>query len=547
MSKPAELKQQFSYDIFISHNRADKDWARALANRIADERLHGRPLRPWLDEKFLDPGALASESELTTAIDRSRLFGLVLSPEAVAAKWVEFELKYFLGIREREAMVPMLRRTCSLPESLSDSPTLDFKVDPQFEESLKLLIAKLCPVRDISVAEVERAVDDAVAQLEANDPGGFYAEPTPERDALFQELTSYDVDDLVQEGLTIAAFHRAIENLQRISAAGSPAAYNYKMLLGECLAAGLSRSAGFRQITQHLLSDEPSAPAAFVFVVARAFSKLAEIDFSLVDLSALFRAISQLDQKTHLDNEERSIEILLARVVGKMREKPVAEMLIKKLSEGGRTSRIVAAAAISFTPHLGAPVFYLSELESLYEKKGGSQSLPLGQPSRRLLGEIFALDLGQEESVVAAVRLAKQDLQRAFPEIDFPYGLFWFFRKGIPITNLNNAPFMGTIVKATVANMVELAEGLDAATVVCLTEPRIVEALFDRCGAMLILPQDPDSHLCRRLRQRGVPFGMLAPEIMSELSGGDHVFVDQDKVTLWPKTMVARTEDSALR
>ena len=65
MSRPAQPKLRFSYDIFISHNRADKDWARALANRLAEELLHGRPLRPWLDEKFLDPGDLASESELT--------------------------------------------------------------------------------------------------------------------------------------------------------------------------------------------------------------------------------------------------------------------------------------------------------------------------------------------------------------------------------------------------------------------------------------------------------------------------------------------------
>jgi hypothetical protein len=96
---------------------------------------------------------------------------------------------------------------------------------------------------------------------------------------------------------------------------------------------------------------------------------------------------------------------------------------------------------------------------------------------------------------------------------------------------------MGTLVKATVANMVELAKSVDASTVVCLTEPRIVEALFDRCSAMLILTQDPDSHLCRRLRQRGVPFGMLTQEIMSEISDGDHVVVDKETVTLWPKAV----------
>ena len=68
-----EVSARYFYDIFISHNRADKAWVRTLADRLAVERLHGRALRPWLDEKFLDPGGLASEAELTTAIDRSRL------------------------------------------------------------------------------------------------------------------------------------------------------------------------------------------------------------------------------------------------------------------------------------------------------------------------------------------------------------------------------------------------------------------------------------------------------------------------------------------
>jgi hypothetical protein len=535
---PSAQRKQYSYDIFISHNRADKEWARTLADRLAAERLHGRALRPWLDEQFLDPGGLASETELTTAIDRSRLFGLVLSPEAVAAKWVDFELEYFLGGREREALVPMLRRTCSPPASLADSPSLDFREDPRFEESLNALISKLCPVADVGVAEVEREVDAAFAQFEANDPGGLDAEPTPERDAFFKHLISYDVDNLVLEGLAIAAFRRAIEHLHRIHAAGSPAVYNYKMLLGECLAAGLHRSAGFGQITQYLLeiSEQQPGDAPFLFVVARAFSKLAEIDLTLVDMSVLLRITSQLDKRSSIGNEERTVEMLLGRVVGKMRDKPIGEMLIKTLSEGGRTSRIVAAAAIAFISPLETPVFYLSELESLYQKKGGSQSLPSSSPSKRLLGELFALDLHQEQSVVAAVRQAKEDLQRAFPDIDFPYGLFWFFRKGISVTNLHNAPFMGTIVKATVANMVKLAESLDAARVVCLTQPRIVDALLDRCGAMFILPQDPDSHLCRRLRQRGIPFGMLTQETMSELSDGDHVVVDQANVTVWNKT-----------
>ena len=70
----------YGYDLFLSHNRADKDWVRKLATRLADHTYNGRALRPWLDEQVLDPGEDVREAELTTALDRSRLFVIVLSP-----------------------------------------------------------------------------------------------------------------------------------------------------------------------------------------------------------------------------------------------------------------------------------------------------------------------------------------------------------------------------------------------------------------------------------------------------------------------------------
>ena len=85
-----------AYDAFISHNHADKDWARHLAERVAGVDYEGRQLRPWLDEQFLDPGELGREAELTSALDRSRTLLLVLSPASVASRWVNFELDYFL-------------------------------------------------------------------------------------------------------------------------------------------------------------------------------------------------------------------------------------------------------------------------------------------------------------------------------------------------------------------------------------------------------------------------------------------------------------------
>jgi hypothetical protein len=206
--------------------------------------------------------------------------------------------------------------------------------------------------------------------------------------------------------------------------------------------------------------------------------------------------------------------------------------MIKTLSERGRSSRIAAAGAISLSAQRSAPVFYLSELERLHETRAQQQVIPGGPPSRKLLGELFALDLDQDESIQRVLRLAKQDIEHDFPGIDFPYPLLWGIRRGIEVGNTHNAPFMGTVVKATLSNMVELVDDLDVSSVACLTEPRIVDALFDNCGALLILQQDPNSHQCRRLRDRGVPFGMLSHEVMSELSDGDHIVVDEQHASI---------------
>jgi hypothetical protein len=523
-------RSHFGYDIFISHNRADKAWVRRLDGWLARQQYNGRRLRPWLDEQFLDPGNLGSEAELTTALDRSRVLGLVLSPDAVASTWVDFEVRHFLAARNREAIVILLLRDCVPPPALHGVTVVDFRDEGQADEQLGVLLARLCPPGDARPVDAERGVDVAFERVHASDPGGFSAEPTPERDAFFDQLTRYDIDDPAEEGVAVAAFTRAADHLLRVHADGSGAAYNGKMLLGECLAAALHRSSGYRQVAQRFLDLAATVPGGpiLLFVVARAYSKLAELDTALVDASVLLRAVSQLDAVEQAGNELRAIETLIGRVIGKLRDTAAGELLIKILTGRGRASRIVAAGAISLSYEKSGPVFYLSELERLEQQRGQEQVSPAGPPSRRLLGELFGLTIDQDPSVQRALQLARSDIEQAFPGTDFPYGLFWFIRREvIDPAGLHNAPFTGTIARATLKNMVDLSGRVGVSTVATLTEPRIVDSLFDGCGALLILQQDPGSPQCRRLRDRGVPFAMLTAEVMGSLADGDHVVVDR--------------------
>jgi len=88
-----------SYDVFLSHNRADKAWTRELCAWLQTTDYNGRALRAWLDEQILDPDDPVSSRQLESGLDRSRFLGLVVSPEALASRWVQAEIDYFLRTR----------------------------------------------------------------------------------------------------------------------------------------------------------------------------------------------------------------------------------------------------------------------------------------------------------------------------------------------------------------------------------------------------------------------------------------------------------------
>ena len=522
------------YDIFISHNRADKPWVRRLAAVLADHDYNGRRIRPWLDEHFLDPGALGSESELTTALDRSRVLGLVLSPEAVSSGWVDFELRYFLESRKPDDIVVMLRKDCVRPDALRSHPVIDFREEDIAEAPLRQLLERLCPPTPERQEDVRGSVDAAFDPVLATDDGYGSAS---ERDAVFAALSRHDIDDPGGEGLAIAAFVRAAEIVRRTREVRFQASYNCKMLLAECLATAVLQNAGYRQVARRLLDLAAAVPddPTLLFVVGRAYSKLAEMEMALVDTSVLLRACSLIDALP-LTNETKSIRALFARVVGKLRDKPLGELLIKVLAEGGGASRVVAAGAIALDYHRSGPVFYLTELERLHELRGEEAVFPAGPPSRRVLGELFALDLDQDESVRNAVRDAREELRQADPGIDFPYGASWFLRRtALDAGTSHGTPFIGTVVNATLKNMAEVAPDLSASTVACLTELRVVDALFDACGAVLIPEQAVDSPQCRRLRGRNVPFAIATPDVMAQIADGRQVVVDDKQIRILPQ------------
>jgi hypothetical protein len=95
------MKEPFPYDVFLSHNQADKPRVRRLA-----ERLRAANLRVWFDEWSIQAGDSPSpvggkrvaegrvrdqEPAIERGIEASRTLVLCLSPTALGSNWGRLE------------------------------------------------------------------------------------------------------------------------------------------------------------------------------------------------------------------------------------------------------------------------------------------------------------------------------------------------------------------------------------------------------------------------------------------------------------------------
>jgi hypothetical protein len=137
----------FEFDVFISHNRADKPWVRDLAARIEQERWNGRPFRVFFDEWDIEPGENIPAA-LERALANSRKIALVLSPEASHSAWVEMErtiCTMFDPSNRRRRLIPLLRRgsESDIPALVRPFKYLDFRRTEDFEDRFSQLLCSL--------------------------------------------------------------------------------------------------------------------------------------------------------------------------------------------------------------------------------------------------------------------------------------------------------------------------------------------------------------------------------------------------------------------
>lgn len=535
------------YDAFLSHNHADKVWTRALFDHLSAMDYDGRALRIWLDERVLDPGNPASARELDSALECSRTLVLVLSPEALASAWVQHEIVHFRQLGPEARVVVVQRRACALPAGLEAGARIDWTAggddslaaeDPRLATLSKLL----CPEQD-STREWEhrRHLRRLTGEAQLALGQGFGPRPTPQGDALVAALLEQRIDALDTEGLAMAGFGAAS---QRLAEFDDDDGCMLRLLLGDALAEATLRHPAYAQVAADLVRSEArdeshpsfatwrnralagrlSAPSRThrLFCVARAARHLAALAPERVDLSTLAAVLQRLDCREATHGPSRATAVMIGRVLATRRNHTSVGVLLHAAARwGGWASRSAVAAALScpfdeFDPH----VFCSTAVQKRYADVGAGVRLdpPAPRVARLLMDPALAPWLG--EGIENAVTNARADYRRAYGAFEAPDARWEALRVAPMPESLNAGPLIGTVRRITRADMEARARALNAAEIACLTEPRIVDALFDRVGGFVIDSAQSDGALGARLRARGVRFAAVPAAVMSGLGEG---------------------------
>ena len=160
------MSEDFQYDVFLSHNKADKPSVRRLAKR-----LRKAGLRVWFDEWIIQPG-----DDIYLAIERgleaSRTLVLCLSPAALGSGWVTLERSTVLfrdPANVGRRFIPLLLADCKLPDALRRYRYIDYS--SELESAFRGLLDACgrdgsCPAARKTHAEAESESDKFTVSIQ---------------------------------------------------------------------------------------------------------------------------------------------------------------------------------------------------------------------------------------------------------------------------------------------------------------------------------------------------------------------------------------------
>jgi len=138
-------QNESKYDIYLSYNKADLDFARKLARKAERQHIKGRFLKVFFDEWDIEPGENIL-LKIEQAESSSRFVVLVMSPEWLQSNWTTLERVIPAyddpaGLKGR--IIPIMRRRCEPPPSIRILKWLDFTADSSFEREFGKLISRI--------------------------------------------------------------------------------------------------------------------------------------------------------------------------------------------------------------------------------------------------------------------------------------------------------------------------------------------------------------------------------------------------------------------
>ncbi|QGM93442.1 TIR domain-containing protein [Methylocystis rosea] len=142
------MNGSFEFDVFVSHNSADKLRARELA-----EKLRTAGLRVWFDEWVIRPG-----DDIFLSIERglndSRVLILCMTANAFRSDWVGLERSTVLfrdPSNKGRRFVPLLMEACEIPDTLRRYAFIDYRNDEG--DALDKLVASCWEISEEKLAQ----------------------------------------------------------------------------------------------------------------------------------------------------------------------------------------------------------------------------------------------------------------------------------------------------------------------------------------------------------------------------------------------------------
>lgn len=173
-------------DVFLSYNKADKDWTHRLAERIEAETIDGLPSSRKLSVFFAEWDIDFGEniiSRINAALPRARFFAPVMSPEFFKSGWTSFEWTDVVAedpASLKKKLVPLLLRNVSLddeerlvlPAPFKTLRHLDFRDKSKFEQEFQKLLRRirgLPPQRGASLAPKYKIPETPAVDVQEED------------------------------------------------------------------------------------------------------------------------------------------------------------------------------------------------------------------------------------------------------------------------------------------------------------------------------------------------------------------------------------------